>query len=150
MIYQRALTLAMCLALFGVAWGCGEKEGGEKIGKIAGDGTLSVGGDKFGPALLSFVHTTDTEAPTLEAKVKDDGTFDVLTFPGQEFVDGKYKVVLDEDPAAEPEGGMSTQTGVPVVKEFNVDIKSPAEGETLKLEIKLISTGKTRTGGPMP
>jgi len=137
------VLLALLLA------GCGKKQG--KHGEIPVEGTLYVDDKPYGPALLSLT-PTDTERPSVEGSVKDDGTFTLRTQKGTEGApEGTYAVTVNPDALSE--------TMLPNLEKKTVEIKKPSDGGTLKLEIRLKSRkgvidvdpstgGKQRPKGP--
>ena len=143
---RRCSYLTPCLVLLAMLCGCGG--GGEEIESaqtIEVGGTLTIDGKPYGPALLSFTHASNEDAPEISAQVKEDGTFELLSYKAEGSApQGTYDVVIDEDPEA-----MSAE-GVPVVKPLSVEISAAGE-ETLKLQIEATSTGGAmRTGGALP
>jgi hypothetical protein len=109
------------------------------------EGTLTIDGKPYGPAVLGFTLSSDENAAAISAQVKEDGTFDLLSYKADEKPpEGSYDVTVDEDPE-----GMSAD-GVPVVDGLTVQIKA-VDGEVLKLKIEATSTGDPmRTGGALP
>jgi hypothetical protein len=140
-------VVVVCAVLLAMVWGCGSKVKKGQSKSISVNGTLLVNGKPFGPAVLSFVPQSEG-VPGVEARVNKDGTFDLLNYKaGDVEPGGKYKVILSE--SADPEE--MAASAIPDAMPVSVEIQLPADGETLKLEIKMTAKGgKTRSGGPDP
>ena len=125
--------------------GCGS-DAPATLPTIPVKGKLQVDGKPFGPANLSLVPIgTDESKPrqTVGGHANADGTFELRTYvDGDGAPEGKYTVRLMTDPI--------NLKPVPIVKTFEVEIKKPASGNFMQLDLNLESTGTASAGGLPP
>lgn len=137
--YWMMAVVVACLAFS--SSGCG---GGTDLELIAVEGTLFVDDQPFGPASIALQPVTIDEktAPVIPSGTSgEDGTFSLVSVGGAEGAPaGSYTVVVDED--------IMSGEGVPELEPLTVEITAPADGGTLKLDLKMTSKkgGKTVAG----
>lgn len=152
MDYRRSLTFALCLALLVTVFGCSKKGASSQLDTVPVEGTVSLNGKTYtGPGILVLTPDPANDGrPEAKGIISKTGSFTLFSYKTSEDPDGapvgKYTASLQTYISD------MSMAAVPIVNPVTVDIKKPAEGETVKLKIELTAKkgAGTSTGGPEP